>query len=62
VSIDPAIIGFTIDDLVQKLQDGDPSIWTRVSLEAPQIEIHVFGMSEGQPELVGNAIADAVKG
>ncbi|MBT3994755.1 MAG: hypothetical protein HOF01_03060 [Chloroflexi bacterium] len=62
VSIDPAIIGFTIDDLVKKLQDGDPSIWTRVSLEAPQIEIHVFGMSEGQPELVGNAIADAVKG
>jgi hypothetical protein len=34
----------------------------RVSVDAPQIEIHVFGMSDGQPELVGNAIASAVKG
>ncbi len=62
VSIDPDIVGFTIDDLVVKLREGDPSIWTRASLDAPRIEIHVFGLSEGQPELVGNAIAAAVKG
>ena len=62
LSLDSAIVGFTNDDLVEKLQNGDPSIWMRVSMDAPQIEIHVFGMSEGQPELVGNAIADAVKG
>ncbi len=62
LSLDPAIVGFTNDDLVEKLQNGDPSIWMRVSVDAPQIEIHVFGMSDGQPELVGNAIASAVKG
>ena len=62
LSLDSSIVGFTNDDLVKKLQDGDPSIWTRVSLDAPQIEIHVFGLSDGQPELVGNAIAAAVKG
>ena len=62
LSLDSAIVGFTNDDLVEKLQNGDPSIWMRVSMDAPQIEIHVFGMSEGQPELVGNAIAAAVKG
>ena len=44
------------------LRGGDPSIWTRVSLDAPVIEIHVFGLGDGQAELVGNAIADAVTG
>lgn len=62
LSLDSDIVGFSNDDLVKKLQNGDPSIWTRVSVDAPQIEIHVFGMSDGQPELVGNAIAAAVKG
>ena len=62
LSLDSAIVGLSNDDLVKKLQNGDPSIWMRVSVDAPQIEIHVFGMSDGQPELVGNAIADAVKG
>ena len=55
-------MGFTNDDLVTKLRDGDPSIWTRVSLDAPVLEIHVFGLGEGQAELVGNAIAEAVTG
>ena len=62
VSVDPDVVGFTNDDLVTKLRDGDPSIWTRVSLDAPVIEIHVFGLGDGQAELVGNAIADAVTG
>ena len=52
----------TEQDLVQKLQDGEPSIWTRVSLDAPRLEIHVFGMGPGEPELVGNAIAAAARG
>ena len=62
VSVDPDVVGFTNDDLVAKLRDGDPSIWTRVSLDAPVLEIHVFGLGDGQAELVGNAIADAVTG
>jgi D-glucosaminate-6-phosphate ammonia-lyase len=62
IKLDPDVVGFTVDDLVVKLRDGEPSIWTRVSLEAPQIEIHVFGMGPGEPALVGNAIAAFVKG
>jgi L-seryl-tRNA(Ser) seleniumtransferase len=62
VSVDPDVVGFTNDDLVRILRDGEPSIWTRVSLEEPRLEIHVFGLGEGQAELVGNAIAAAVKG
>lgn len=62
LSLDPDVVGFTVDDLVQKLRDGDPSIWTRTSLDEPRIDIHVFGLNEGEAELVGDAIAAAVKG
>ena len=62
VSVVPDVVGFTNEDLVTKFRDGEPSIWTRVSLDAPVLEIHVFGLGDGQAELVGNAIADAVTG
>jgi L-seryl-tRNA(Ser) seleniumtransferase len=60
VSIDPDVVGFTNDDLVEKLRDGEPSIWTRV--QGGRLVLHVFGLGEGEAELVGNAIAAAVKG
>lgn len=60
VSIDPDVVGFTNDDLVEKLRDGEPSIWTRV--QEGRLVLHVFGLGEGEAELVGNAIAAAVKG
>lgn len=62
VSVDPDVVGFTNEDLVEKLKNGEPSIWTRVSLDAPHLELHVFGLGEGEAELVGNAIAAAVQG
>jgi len=60
VSVDPDIVGFTNDDLVDKLRDGEPSIWTRV--QDGRLVLHVFGLGEGEAELVGNAIAAVVKG
>ena len=60
ISVDPDVVGFTNEDLVAKLRDGDPSIWTRVQND--QLNLHVFGLGEGEAELVGNAIAAAVKG
>jgi len=60
VSVDPDVVGFTNDDLVDKLRDGDPSIWTRV--QEGRMVLHVFGLGEGEAELVGEAIAAAVKG
>ena len=62
LKLDPDVVGFTIDDLVDKLRDGDPSIWTRSALDEPRLDIHVFGLNPGEAELVGNAIAAAVKG
>ena len=62
LKLDPDVVGFTVDDLVEKLKNGDPSIWTRAALDEPRIDIHVFGLNPGEPELVGNAIAALVKG
>ena len=60
VSVDPDVVGFTNDDLVDKLREGEPSIWTRV--QDGRLVLHVFGLGEGEAELVGDAIAAAVKG
>ena len=60
ISVDPDVVGFTNDDLVARLKDGDPSIFTRV--QEGQLALHVFGLGEGEDELVGNAIAAIVKG
>ncbi|MGA0275896.1 MAG: hypothetical protein ACO3L6_07675 [Dehalococcoidia bacterium] len=62
VSLDPDVVGFTNEDLVDKLKNGDPSIWTRVPDGETRLELHVFGLGEGEAELVGQAIAEAVKG
>lgn len=62
VSLDPDVVGFTNEDLVDKLKNGDPSIWTRVPDGETRLELHVFGLGDGEAELVGQAIAAAVKG
>ena len=57
--IDSDITGLTVDDVVEKLKDGDPSIWTRVDPYVDgAITIHVFGLSDGEESIVGNRIAE----
>ena len=60
VSVDPAVTGKTNEEVVQALRDYEPAIWTRVPDGSDKITLHVFGLDEGQPELVGNAIRDVV--
>ena len=63
LTLDFDVVGLTIDDLVQKLKDGEPSIWTRRALDgADRLDIHVFGLVEGEAELVGSAMAAVLKG
>ena len=56
---------FTIEDLVQKLKSGDPPVWTRKSLYAPEgddcMDIHMFGLNAGEEEIVADRIVDALK-
>lgn len=60
VSVDPAVTGMTNQDVVDALRKYEPSIWTRVPDGADRITLHVFGLDEGQTEIVGNAIKDIV--
>jgi len=63
LTLDFDAVGLTIDDLVQKLKDGNPSVWTRRALDgADRLDIHVFGLVDGEAELVGDAMAAILKG
>ena len=58
LTIDESIHGFNNEVLVQKLKEGDPPIWTRVPAGAEYVSIHVFGLSDGEPEIVGQRLAE----
>jgi hypothetical protein len=63
LTLDKDVTGMDIDGLVQRLKDGDPSIWTRRALDgADRLDIHVFGLVDGESELVGTAMAKILKG
>ena len=55
--VDPAVAGFDIYDLRDRLKDGDPPVWTRVRDEDDFIAIHMFGLNPGEEITVGNRIA-----
>ncbi len=60
VSVDPEVTGKSNQDVVDALREYEPAIWTRVPDGGDRITLHVFGLDEGQPEIVGNAIRDVV--
>ncbi len=62
VSVDEGTTGKSNQDVVDALRDYEPAIWTRVPDGADRINLHVFGLDEGQPEIVGKAIRDVVTG
>ena len=59
--VDPAVAGFDIYDLRDRLKDGDPPVWTRVRDEDDFIAIHMFGLNPGEEITVGNRIAALFK-
>ena len=61
ISVDEDVVGFSNDDLVDKLKAMDPPVWTRTTDNAP-LMIHVFGLNPGEAEVVGESIAAAVRG
>ena len=47
-----------MQDLVDQLKEGTPPIWTRVRDGDDHIEIHMFGLKEGEEEIVGIRIVE----
>ena len=54
----PDEAGMTLHDVVAKLKDNDPPIWTRVKDGENFITLHMFGLLEGEEKILGQRIAD----
>jgi hypothetical protein len=61
LEVDPSVTGLTVYDVVTRLKEGDPPIWTRVRDGEDWIAIHVFGLNEGEDKIVGQRIAELFK-
>ncbi|MEE8443255.1 MAG: hypothetical protein V3S37_05845 [Dehalococcoidia bacterium] len=57
LDFDPAVCGMTAHDVVAKLKENEPRVWTRVRDGEDWITIHVFGLKEGEDKVVGDRIA-----
>lgn len=61
IGVDADTVGFDNEELVMKLRDLDPPIWTRTMDNQP-LQLHVFGLNPGEAEIVGRSIAQVVRG
>jgi L-seryl-tRNA(Ser) seleniumtransferase len=57
VSIDPSVAGLTTQNVVDRLKDGDPPIWTRVRDGDDTINLQTFGLHPGEEHIVAGRIA-----
>ena len=58
LNVDEAVAGMSAQEVVDKLKEGDPPIWTRVREGEENIVIHMFGLAEGEEVIVGERIRD----
>ena len=61
LEVDPAVSGLTVHEVVERLKAGDPPIWTRVRDGEHWIDIHVFGLGDGEDKIVGERISALLK-
>ena len=59
--IDEKITGLSLQDIVNELNAGTPPIWTRVREDEDFISLHIFGLKEGEEEIVGSRIAELLR-
>ena len=56
ISIDKEKIGISNEDLLIKLKNNTPYIWTKIPECEDRISIHVFGLNYGEADIVGKSI------
>ena len=57
LEVDPSVTGFSCQDVVDQLKQGDPPVWTRLREGDTWIILHAFGLNEGEDQVVGKRIA-----
>ncbi len=60
LEFDISVTKMSAQDIVNKLKQGDPPIWTRAKMGEDKITIHMFGLNEGEENVVGQRIADLI--
>ena len=61
LDVDPAVTGLTNQDVVDRLKEGDPPVWTRVRDGDDFIALQTFGLRPGEERIVGERIAALVR-
>ena len=66
VKMDSAVTGMTLQDVVDRLEAGDPPIWARVNPSyvpggTDAMTLSMFGLNEGEEVLVGERIRALLK-
>ena len=59
--LDKDATGMSHQELVDKLKEGDPPIFTRVRDGDDFMMLHAFGLNEGEEHIVGERIAALFK-
>ncbi len=57
LDFDADITGMTAQDVVAELKKGEPPVFTRTRTGEDFITIHVYGLQDGEDELVGDRVA-----
>ncbi len=57
LEVDESVAGLSVHDVVERLKQGDPPVWTRVREGEDWITIHIFGLADGEDKIVGERIA-----
>ena len=57
LDFDADITGMTAKDVVAELKKGEPPVFTRTRTGEDFITIHVYGLQDGEDELVGDRVA-----
>ena len=62
IHADAAVTGVSLREVVDRLKAGAPPIWTRVREGEEWMDIHVFGLAPGQEAIVGERVAQELRG
>jgi len=57
LDVDPKVTGISNQDVVNRLKEGNPPIWTRIRDGESYIIITTFGLKPGEEKIVGDRVA-----
>ena len=52
LEVEPTVTGLSCQDMVERLKQGDPPVWTRVREGDSWIILHAFGLNDGEDQVV----------